>query len=554
LIGTTVGNYLIQRLLGEGGMGRVYVGEHQLIGKRAAIKVLLPQYSAQTEIVNRFFNEARASSLLKHPGVVDVYDFGRLADGSAYLVMEFLEGESLATRLHRGALPVELATDIARQVAVALGAAHARGIVHRDLKPDNVFLVPDDEMRAGVRAKVLDFGIAKLTDDKIVGNAATRTGAIIGTPTYMSPEQCRGAGKVDHRSDIYSLGCLLYEMVSGRPPFSGEGPGDVIAAHLFAPPTPLTGLVPPSVEQAVQRLLMKTPEARPQTMSEVVLLFTGAPRPVEAENLPTMRMPTVDALQMMNARTTPLPANPPPRMTTPLPANPRMTTPLPQHASHTPAAQMATRTPAPSLTTLGEANGEVTRGGASGSAAGRRVLVAGAAALVVGGGILLAWKMSSRAPEPPVVSAAGLASATTPATTPPTTTAPEATPPGKSGATPTEAHVAGPKVTQLAAPKVSISIVSQPAGAYVVRASDGARLGKTPWRGELTQSPDEAVFRLSLHGYKDATVTLPLAEDVTRTVELVARKAAPGSDATAEKSKAGEKKPIKNGVVDPFAD
>jgi serine/threonine-protein kinase len=234
VIGSTVGSYVIRRVLGEGGMGRVYLAEHQLIGKRAAIKVLLPQYSSQAEIVNRFFNEARASSMLKHPGVIDVYDFGRLPDGSAYLMMEFLEGQSLAARLRAGSLALELALDIARQVALALGAAHAHGIVHRDLKPDNVFLVPDTELRAGVRTKVLDFGIAKLTDDQGGGGAgATRTGAIIGTPTYMSPEQCRGAGKVDHRSDVYSLGCMLFEMLSGRPPFVAEGPGEVIAAHLL---------------------------------------------------------------------------------------------------------------------------------------------------------------------------------------------------------------------------------------------------------------------------------------------------------------------------------
>ena len=159
-----IGSYRVLRQLGAGGMGVVYLAQHTVIGRHAAIKLLLPQYSADPEIVGRFFNEARSAALIRHPGLVDVYDFGRLPDGSAYLVMEYLTGETLASMLARhGRLPEEIALALARQIAAAVGAAHHKGIVHRDLKPDNIFVVQDEEVPVGVRARILDFGIAKLS-------------------------------------------------------------------------------------------------------------------------------------------------------------------------------------------------------------------------------------------------------------------------------------------------------------------------------------------------------------------------------------------------------
>src|SRR5215510_6594604 len=184
-------------------MGAVFLAEHTLIGRRAAIKVLLPALSQQREIVDRFFNEARATTSIPDPGIVQVFDFGFNVDGSAYIVMEFLEGEPLDKRLTRlGLLAASDALRITRQVSGSLGAAHARGIVHRDLKPDNIFMVRDPEAPGGERPKILDFGIAKLGGDN-PSRMRTQTGALMGTPVYMSPEQCRGAGLVDHRSDIY---------------------------------------------------------------------------------------------------------------------------------------------------------------------------------------------------------------------------------------------------------------------------------------------------------------------------------------------------------------
>jgi serine/threonine-protein kinase len=246
MIGQIVGSYFIQAKLGEGGMGVVWAAHHMALGRRVAMKMLLPQYSANRDMVDRFFSEARIASSIEHAGMVGVYDFGHHSDGCAYIVMEFLEGETLTAFLARagGKLPPDLVMAIGRQIASAVGAAHQKGIVHRDLKPDNVFLVADAEVAAGMRAKVLDFGIAKLMADAKPGSMRTRTGVLMGTPVYMSPEQCRGAGAVDARADIYSLGCILYQLICGHPPFASEGYGEVIAQQLYAQPTQLAKLEP----------------------------------------------------------------------------------------------------------------------------------------------------------------------------------------------------------------------------------------------------------------------------------------------------------------------
>ena len=261
---TTLGPYRIVSKIGEGGMGAVYLAEHTLLGRRAAIKVLLPALSSQREVVDRFFNEARATTSITDPGIVQVFDFGFAEDQSAFIVMELLDGESLDTRMQRGTISVADALRLTRQIAGSLAAAHARGIVHRDLKPDNIFIVRDAEAQNGERPKILDFGIAKLTNDG-GDRTRTRTGMVMGTPIYMSPEQCRGAGTVDHRSYIYSLGCVLFHLVAGRPPFDYEGVGEIISAHLREPaPAPSTfakGL-PRAVDELVLACLAKNPDDR----------------------------------------------------------------------------------------------------------------------------------------------------------------------------------------------------------------------------------------------------------------------------------------------------
>ena len=272
VLGETVGSYRIISKLSVGGMGTVYRAEHTLIGKLAAVKVLHPELSTNRDIVNRFFNEAKATTSIKHPGIVEVFDFGYMASGHAFLVMEFLDGMSLADRRDtRGRMGEGEAAMLLRGVCSALSAAHAKGIVHRDLKPDNIFLVPDPDSAIGERAKVLDFGIAKLTDVGPAGST-TKTGVVMGTPTYMSPEQCRGAGEVDQRADLYSIGCIFHELLTGRPPFVDPGAGELIGAHLYVAPERPSVFLPTisrHSEKLILALLSKDPAHRPQTAKEL---------------------------------------------------------------------------------------------------------------------------------------------------------------------------------------------------------------------------------------------------------------------------------------------
>jgi serine/threonine-protein kinase len=283
--GSLVGSYRIVRQIGQGGMGAVWLAEHTMLGRRAALKTLHPEFTTVPEVVARFFNEARSATAIADPGIVQIFDFGYHSDTSAYIVMELLEGESLDARLTRlGVLPVADAVRIMRQVASTLGAAHAQGIVHRDLKPENIMIVRDPEVLRGERAKVLDFGIAKLAGDRPVGVQTVAT-AVFGTPAYMSPEQCRGAGLVDQRSDVYALGCVLFRLLCGRTPFEAEGMGAMFAMHLReSPPAPSTlrpGL-PREIDQLILRCLDKDPQRRFASGHELALalqaLHTGAPQ------------------------------------------------------------------------------------------------------------------------------------------------------------------------------------------------------------------------------------------------------------------------------------
>jgi serine/threonine protein kinase len=271
VIGETLGSYVIEQPLGAGGMGQVFLGVHRRIGRRVAIKLLLPQYSSSPGLLSRFFTEARATSLIDHPGIVQIHDCDVHPSGRAYIIMEYLHGESLRSaigRVGRFSADLPAVANIVSQVAEAVGAAHEKGIVHRDLKPDNFFLLASNDR---VPVKVLDFGVAKLLGGESEVSA-TRTGSLLGTPLYMSPEQCRSAGAVDHRSDIYSLGCIGFEMIVGRPPFEGRGVTDLLIAHASqTPPTPASlGVdVPEPLERLLMQMLAKEPSDRPQTMGEV---------------------------------------------------------------------------------------------------------------------------------------------------------------------------------------------------------------------------------------------------------------------------------------------
>ncbi len=280
LIGQSIGSYVVQRQLGEGGMGAVYELLHPGIGKRLALKLLHAEYAARPQIVQRFFDEARAVNVIGHPNIVDIIDFANLPDGRAYITMEFLEGDSLASYIRkRGAMPVSEAADIAHAIASALAAAHKSGIVHRDLKPENIHLVPRPDNPRYV--KVLDFGIAKLSSDLHANpSSATRSGVVMGTPTYMSPEQAMGRTReIDHRTDIYALGIIIYEMLTGEVPFQAESFGDLMLKHLQAQATPVRQLRPELGEgwtAVVDRALAKKREERFQSMDEMVAAIDAA--------------------------------------------------------------------------------------------------------------------------------------------------------------------------------------------------------------------------------------------------------------------------------------
>jgi serine/threonine-protein kinase len=279
LVGMLLGNYRVVEQLGEGGMGVVYIGRHETLGHRVVVKVLLPECSRDPDMVQRFFNEAQAATAIRNPGIAQVFDVGTTAEGQGYIVMELLEGQSLAARLQQRKLDYTACCRIGRQIANVLQAAHDAGITHRDLKPDNLFLVPDAEVIGGERVKVLDFGIAKLSGE---GQAEmTRTGMVMGSPGYMAPEQCRSIRMADARSDIYPLGCILYEMACGRAPFVGENPMEIVSAHLqVMPPHPhnLAPDLPYELSALIAKMLSKHPDARPQTMTAVGHALDGALR------------------------------------------------------------------------------------------------------------------------------------------------------------------------------------------------------------------------------------------------------------------------------------
>ena len=273
--GTKVGEYEIERKLGEGGFGAVYRATQPLIGKSVAIKVLSREFSAKPEIVNRFIDEARAVNQIRNKGIIDIFSFGALPDGRQYFVMELLEGTSLDGHLKaRGKLEVAEAIAILRGVARAVDAAHASGIAHRDLKPDNVFLVFDAD--GTVTTKLLDFGVAKLLGER--SGPRTQTGVPIGTPQYMSPEQSRGVD-VDTRADIYSFGAMAYEMLTGSVPFTGESVMDILMKQMTATPRLPSEVhpgLPKELDAPLLHMLEKDRDRRPKTLASAVEELTAA--------------------------------------------------------------------------------------------------------------------------------------------------------------------------------------------------------------------------------------------------------------------------------------
>jgi serine/threonine protein kinase len=265
------GRYRVVELIGEGGMGKVYLAEHIEIGKRVALKVLHPSYSRLPDLVERFRREARAASKIGHPNIVDVTDSGTTADGSVYFVMEYLDGVELGSVIEReGALDVARALRISGQICRALAAAHREGIIHRDLKPENIFLIT----RGGEAdvVKVLDFGIAKTTEAEAARERRlTSPGMAMGTPEYMAPEQAAGR-PADARTDVYSLGAIMYEMVTGVPPYQGDNFMEILTKKATLDPTPpivIRPELPQQVSDLVLAAMSRNPDLRPQSMESL---------------------------------------------------------------------------------------------------------------------------------------------------------------------------------------------------------------------------------------------------------------------------------------------
>jgi serine/threonine-protein kinase len=262
-----VGEYTIETRLGAGGFGTVYQAVHRVIGKRAAVKVLHRKLCADPPAVSRFVEEARAVNRIGHKHIVDIFSFGQLPDGRHYHVMELLEGRTLAALLEeRGVLPPDEALAILAPIARALDAAHTRGIAHRDLKPENVLLVDGEEGRT---PKLIDFGLAKVFVEEAWGDARTKTGALVGTPEYMSPEQCRGR-TVDHKTDVYAFGVLAYRMLVGQVPFRGADSLEVMmkqATEAPLAPSRARRELPQAVDAPLLAMLEKRPERRPADLA-----------------------------------------------------------------------------------------------------------------------------------------------------------------------------------------------------------------------------------------------------------------------------------------------
>jgi serine/threonine protein kinase len=294
MVGKKINNYELRELVGDGAMGVVYLAEHPVLRRRAAVKLLKRQYLESPSLVARFVNEARAAAAIHHPNVIEVIDVGMMEDEVPYIMMEFLEGEPLSRRLTRERIGIGKAVDIAIQSARALSASHALEIVHRDLKPENLFLVPDPMSPGGERVKVLDFGIAKLRPDWGGSDGPkTRTGVIFGTPAYMSPEQCRGLNdEVDGSTDVYALGCILFEMLCGRAPYISQGWGDVLMMHMsdeIPLPSKENPRVPSAIDQVVKTALAKKKTDRYASMRDMHRALAQARNDVEDTPAPLVK-------------------------------------------------------------------------------------------------------------------------------------------------------------------------------------------------------------------------------------------------------------------------
>jgi serine/threonine-protein kinase len=546
--GEQIGPYQVVRRLGAGGMGEVYLARHRHLNRDAAVKVLLAEISMNQSVVSRFFTEARATAQLRHPNIVEIFDCDVLADGRAYIVMEYLRGESLRSTLDRlGKLSPDYGSISAMTglVADALQAAHENGIVHRDLKPDNTFLSVVPNLRDELTIKVLDFGIAKLLSggDRPAGGATpTGTGSLIGTPLYMSPEQCRGIPTIDHRADIYSLGCMAFEMVVGRPPFVSEAPGDILLAHILQNAPPLSSLqadVPPKIDALVARMLAKEPGMRPQSMAEVVATIESVLGIRKADFASTLRRPAGFPEMPAQLPTQILP----PEGSAPvwqLPSFPKRESPSNSGASagvEGPASRpkitlpVQTATPARHKSTPGSSPGR------------QQAPISETSAYVASEDRFAPEKPAWMVPVVVMAIVVGLGGGAAYLLTRPQPSASEHEPAPK--AEPTLPPEPAKKTPEFVPPaEVTVEITSSPEGAMVWVSGEEASRGATPTKLTLPRSTAPLDVVLKAPGYLDKQLSLDTSRDRTMNVLLQPRENARPKASEPNKSidKSGTKK------------
>ncbi len=455
--------------------------------------------SDQFSVVTRFFNEAKAANRIGHPSIVQIFDCGRLTDGTSYIVMELLDGETVGQRMRKlgGRIPVLAALATARQVANALAAAHSKNIVHRDLKPDNIMLVADPAVAGGERAKLLDFGIAKLRDPNI-RKSLTKGDSLLGTPAYMSPEQCKGGVEVSDRADVYALGVIIYRLLAGRLPFVATGGGELLGMHMFQEPTPLASIapyVPASVVELVRAMMVKDPASRPSMVEverRIGTLLTeladyvqpslerAEPDPADSDDA-EFEAATIDSSSMRPL----LPAD---LMFAPLATPITPQTPGSSAPSH--AMGLDESGSAGHRSTMNLAASENSSPSSKIILRARsRVLVVVPMLIIGVVGVLTLWRWQ----KPPATSSI-----------PNTVAGP------------------GPKPVENTPParRVHWQIQTTPVSAEILRISDGAVLGKTPWQSEQIATSGTQELRIIAPGYADKLVVLDLSRDEQQSVTL----------------------------------
>jgi serine/threonine protein kinase len=472
MIGSLIGPYRVTKKIGQGGMGAVYEAVHETIERRVAIKVLKKELASQPMVSVRFINEARAVNLVNHPGIVQISDYGQISDGSAYIVMELLQGETLGKRLFRsgGRLPVSEILRLVRQITSALAAAHQKNIIHRDLKPDNVMLVleTDDDAGSRERVKILDFGIAKVSSSpQGVNKEQTMADTVLGSPEYMSPEQCKGITAITDKADIYSLGVIMYRMCCGRLPFPTMQPNALLAMHIYEEPAHLRTVVPDLPEplaELIHRMLAKAAADRPSAQQVFAATEQLAGLLGSSLSSPLLQMRRSDQSAVVASGGLAILSAEVPRVASTL---------------GTASGQTGEKSP-PAWRSLG-----ARIGGA---------LIAAGALLAV---VAILMPRSSHHGE-----AGGGASgkhASKGAVSPP----------------PLPQHPTEPTVKEPAGKlRPMWTVESDPPGAQVVRDADGVVLGVTPWHGEQTDGNEPIPVHLRLSGYSERALTLQPGADV----------------------------------------